>query len=91
MTELSTPEQDAPRPAYVHILGLRTGWLNALIIGATIVVWLSLIGSVLLGAAFAAEIISDEPIFEFPIDDDDVVNVNCPPGKVLDSRGFCVE
>jgi hypothetical protein len=87
MTEPSTPASGSPGPAYVVVLGLRVGWLNALIIGATIFVWLSLIGSVLLGVAFALEWEStNDPVIEFPFD-----NTSCPAGKVLDARGFCVD
>lgn len=83
------PPPEPPKTNFTVILGLRVGWLNALIIGATIFVWLSLIGSVLIGIAWAAELADDDPTFEFPIDDDS--NVSCPPGKVLDERGFCVD
>jgi hypothetical protein len=44
---------------------------------------------VLLGIALASGWeSSNDPDFEFQIDDG--VNTNCPEGKFLDSRGFCV-
>jgi len=71
------------------IPGLRVGWLNALIIGATILVWLTLIGSVIAGIAIANDLdSSDDPSLIFPTDDG--TNTDCPAGMVLNSNGYCV-
>jgi hypothetical protein len=77
---------EATAPRRIVIEGLHVGWLNALIVGATILVWLSLIGSVYLAVEIAREASSDEPVLDSPFDGE---NTNCPEGTYFDD-GFCV-
>jgi hypothetical protein len=96
VTDLTTPapEREPPRTSFVLLLGLRTGWLNALIVGATLLVWLTLIGSVIVGIAVGVEAARNDtptvgtPTVEFPGDSGS--NGNCAEGLVLNSKGYCV-
>jgi hypothetical protein len=86
----STPtsgEHPYTPPAYqfVIVAGLRTGWLNALIIGATIVVWLSIIGGLIAGGTVGFIVARD-----WRNNESNVPNLTCPEGQHLGDNGYCV-
>ena len=87
------PAMEQPPRNEIVLRGLRVGWLNALVIGATILVWLTIIGSVIIGIAVAAEQNdAADPAFELPVSNPGEVpeGSECAYGQHVNSLGVCV-
>jgi hypothetical protein len=48
--------------------GVRSFWLNALIITAVVMMWLWLVGAVIIGGTIAYQLSTDTPSYEYDSD-----------------------